>query len=446
MQNNKLEMMRMDKLVLNMSLPMIISLLIQSLYNIVDSIFVAKISEQALTATSLAYPLQMLMIAVGVGTAVGLNAILSKTLGQGNKEEASQVAMTGLTLSIICALIFAVAGLLFSKKIANSFTDSIDTADLCAQYLWVCMVFCLGNLVCMTFQRLLQAVGNTLLSMVILVSGAVTNIVLDPILIFGLCGVPAMGIQGAAWATVTGQWVSMIVGFFLNRKYNPDVALSFKGFSFRMMRVRKIYRVGMPTIIMQSMTSFMVTAFNGILNPISSTAVAFFGVYYKLQSFLFMPINGLGQAAIPIVGFNLGAKHKDRILHCAKITYAASSAIAFLGTMIFLIFGKALLELFSASGDMLEIGIPALRIICISFIPASFTIITGYIASGLGEGMTNMVGAFLRQFCPLIPCAWVLSYVGGINTVWYAFWCSEIVAGLYASVRFRSLVNCQIEV
>lgn len=189
----------------------------------------------------------------------------------------------------------------------------------------------------------------------------------------------------------------------------------------------------------------MLTAFNGILNPISSTAVAFFGVYYKLQSFLFMPINGLGQAAIPIVGFNLGAKHKDRILHCAKITYAASSAIAFLGTMVFLIFGKELLELFSASSDMLEIGIPALRIICISFIPASFTIITGYIASGLGEGMTNMVGAFLRQFCPLIPCAWVLSYVGGINMVWYAFWCSEIVAGLYAIVRFRGLVNCEIE-
>lgn len=440
-KKNKMETMPMGRLVFNMSLPMMVSLLVQSLYNIVDSIFVANISEQALTATSLAYPVQMLMIAVGVGTAVGLNAILSKTLGQKDANEASQVAMTGILLSVICSVVFAVAGLIGAEKIANRFTENTETAAMCAQYLWINMVFCLGNMACMIFQRLLQAAGNTFLSMVILVSGAVTNMVLDPIMIFGMFGLPAMGIRGAAWATVIGQWVSMIVGFILNYWRNPDVKLTLKGFSFRMARVYKIYRVGLPTIIMQAMTSVMVTAFNGILEPVSSTAVAFFGVYYKLQNFLFMPMNGLGQAAIPIVGFNLGAKNKERILSGAKITYASSMIIALVGTLLFLTLGKFFLGMFNASQSMLELGIPALRVICLSFVPAAFTVITGYVASGLGDGVTNMLGAFLRQFFPLIPCAWLLSRAGGIDSVWYAFWISEAVGAVFAALRLRSLVK-----
>lgn len=443
-KKNKMETMPMGKLVLNMSLPMMVSLLVQSLYNIVDSIFVAKISEQALTAASLAYPVQMLMIAVGVGTAVGLNAVLSKTLGQKNYEEASQVAMTGLLLSVLCAAIFSMAGFAASERIAHSFTDRSEIAAMCADYLWICMVFCLGNMVCMVFQRLLQASGNTFLSMVILVSGAITNIVMDPILIFGLGSVPSMGIRGAAWATVIGQWVSMIVGFVLNRMCNPDVQMTLKGFSFRMERVRRIYHVGLPTIIMQAMTSVMVTTFNGILNPISSTAVAFFGVYYKLQNFLFMPMNGLGQAAIPIVGFNLGAKHKDRIFSGAKITYLASMAIGLCGTILFLLFGKVFLRMFSAGDAMLSIGIPALKIICLSFVPAAFTIITGYIASGLGDGLTNMLGAFLRQFCPLIPCAVFLAHLVGPQSIWYAFWISEITAAVFAGYRLKHLIQSKL--
>lgn len=444
-RQNKMETMPMGRLVLNMSLPMMVSLLVQSLYNIVDSIFVAKISEQALTATSLAYPVQMLMIAVGVGTAVGLNAILSKTLGQKNDREASQVAVTGILLSVICAAVFTVIGLIGAEGIAKSFTDNADTAQMCAQYLWICMVFCLGNLVCMVFQRLLQAAGNTFLSMVILISGAITNIVLDPIMIFGMFGFPAMGIQGAAWATVIGQWVSMIVGLILNLRWNPDVKLTLSGFSFRMERVGRIYRVGLPTIIMQGMTSVMVTTFNGILEPVSSTAVAFFGVYYKLQNFLFMPMNGLGQAAIPIVAFNLGAKHKNRILSGAKITYVSSMIIAAAGTLLFLILGRVFLGMFNASDSMLALGVPALRIICLSFLPASFTIITGYVASGLGDGVTNMLTAFLRQFFPLIPCAWLLSRIGGIGNVWYAFWISEAAAAVFAALRLKSLMKHKIQ-
>ena len=245
----------------------------------------------------------MLMIAVGVGTAVGVNALLSQTLGRKDYEEASRVAMTGLFLSVISAAVFTAAGLAGARSIARSFTEDAQIGQQCGEYLFICMVFCLGNLVCMVFQRLLQAAGRAVLSMVILISGAVTNLILDPVMIFGLLGCPAMGIRGAAYATVIGQWVSMFVGLYLNLNKNPDVRLGLKGFSLSGKLIMGIYRVGLPTIIMQAMNSMMVTAFNAILLPFSSTAVAFFGVYYKLQNFLFMPMNGLGQAAIPIVGF-----------------------------------------------------------------------------------------------------------------------------------------------
>lgn len=435
----------MGRLIWNMSLPMMVSLLVQSLYNIVDSIFVARISEQALTATSLAYPVQMLMIAVGVGTAVGLNVLLSRTLGQKDYEEASRVAMTGIVISVISAAIFMLLGLLGAQAISNVFAEDAETAQLCGSYLWICMVFCLGNMLCMQFQRLLQAAGNSLLSMVILVSGAVTNIVLDPIMIFGLLGCPALGIRGAAYATVIGQWVSMIVGIWLNVKKNPDVKLTLKGFSLQKRRVLEIYRVGLPTIIMQAMTSMMVTAFNAILLPFSETAVAFFGVYYKLQNFLFMPMNGLGQAAIPVVGFNFGAKNRSRIMEVVRIVYPAAIIIALAGTVIFQIFAAQLLGLFAAGDAMLKLGIPALRIISVSFVFASVTMLTGYFTSGLGDGITNMIGAFLRQFCPLIPCAWLFASIGGIDIVWYAIWVSEAAGILYSLIRLRMIMRRRLD-
>ncbi len=444
-RKNKMETMPMGKLIWNMSLPMMVSLLVQSLYNIVDSIFVARLSEEALTATSLAYPVQMLMIAVGVGTAVGLNALLSRTLGQRNHQEASKVAMTGLFLSAASSVLFMLIGLLFSESIALSFAADETIAGMCKDYLWICMVFCLGNMVCMTFQRLLQACGNTFLSMVILICGAITNIILDPIMIFGMFGCPAFGIRGAAYATVIGQWVSMFVGLYLNLKKNPDVRLTFKGFSVDTGRISEIYKVGIPTIIMQAMTSVMVTAFNAILLPFSATAVAFFGVYYKLQNFLFMPMNGLGQAAIPIVGFNYGAKNRKRILQAAKVIYPAAIGIAVTGTVLFQIFASQLLGLFSAGEDMLVMGVPALRIISVSFALAAFTIITGYFASGLGDGITNMTGAFLRQFVPLIPCAWLLAKYGDIGSVWYAIWISELAGVVFSAIRLCGLLGRKLK-
>ena len=429
----------MKRLIFSMSLPMMVSLLIQSLYNIVDSIFVARLSEYALTAASLAYPVQMLMIAVGVGTAVGVNALLSQTLGRKDYKEASAVAMSGICLSIISAVIFTVLGLTSARQIASAFTDDQGIAEMCGSYLRICMVFCLGNMVCMVFQRLLQAAGKATLSMVILVSGAVTNLILDPVMIFGLIGFPAMGIRGAAYATVIGQWVSMFVGFILNKKHNPDVRLGIHALLFRSEIILGIYKVGIPTMIMQAMNSMMVTAFNAILLPFSSTAVAFFGVYYKLQNFLFMPMNGLGQAAIPIIGYNYGARNKERILQAAKITYVAAAIIAVIGTVIFQLFGGVLLGIFSASQTMLEIGVPALRIISVSFVFASITMMTGYIASGLGDGTTNMIGSILRQFVPMIPVAYLLARIGGIDRVWYAIWISEILGMLYSLIRMRRI-------
>lgn len=440
-RKNKMETMPMSALIFTMSLPMMISLLVQSLYNIVDSIFVAKLSEQALAAASLAFPVQMLMIAVGVGTAVGLNAILSRTLGKKDFQEASLVAMTGVFLSIASAALFSLAGFLFAGPISAAFTDDPVIAGLCRDYLWICMVFCLGNMMCMTFQRLLQASGNTFLSMIVLICGAITNIVLDPIMIFGWLGCPALGIRGAAYATVIGQWVSMFAGLCLNIRKNPEIKLTLKGFSLRMERIAEIYKVGFPTIIMQALTSVMLTAFNTILLPFSTTAVAFFGVYYKLQNFLFMPMNGLGQALIPIVGYNYGAKRRERILQSARIVYPTASVIALAGTFVFSLLGRQLLELFSAGTDMIVLGVPALRIISVSFVLTSVTVITGYFAAGLGDGVTNMVGAFLRQFFPLIPCTWLLASFGDISVVWYAIWVSEITGSLYSALRFKRLLQ-----
>lgn len=438
-KKNKMETMPMGRLVFGMSLPMMLSLLIQSLYNIVDSIFVARLSEQALTATSLAYPVQMLMIAVGVGTAVGVNVRLSQTLGKKDEEEASRIAQTGIVLAVISAVVFMAAGLAGAKLLAERFTDDAVVSGQCADYLWICMVFCLGNMACMVFQRLLQAAGKAVLSMVILISGAIVNLILDPVLIFGLLGFPALGIRGAAWATVIGQWVSMLVGIYLNLAKNPQVRLTGNGFSLRKERIWGIYKVGIPTIITQAMISLMVSAFNAILLPISGTAVAFFGVYYKLQNFLFMPMNGLGQAAIPIVGYNYGARNRERIKEASKVVYIAAAVIAVIGTAVFQLFGRPLLDIFSASEAMLEIGVPALRVISVSFLPAAVTMITGYLASGLGDGVTNMVGAFLRQFVPLLPCAYLLSKIGGVGALWYAFWISEVVGILFSVCRMSRL-------
>ncbi|MCD8037274.1 MAG: MATE family efflux transporter [Clostridiales bacterium] len=427
----KMENQPMGRLIVSMSLPLMFSLLVQSLYNIVDSIFVARISENALTATSLAYPIQILMIAVAVGTSVGVNSLLSRTIGAKKFDKAGYIATTGLLLAIISSFVFIILGALFSKNFVALFTDDPEISVYCQQYVFICMIFCTGTFVETMCQRFVQAVGSTYLSMISLVVGAGTNIVLDPIMIFGLFGFPQLGIRGAAIATVIGQWIGAFVALTIHIKKNPTVKLRFKGFRFDSNIVAGIYKVGIPMAITQAIGSMMVLAFNSILMPFSSTAVAFFGVYYKLQNFLFMPMNGLGQAAIPIIGYNFGNRNGKRIRDALKMMLPMGAGIAIIGTIIFMIFPAQLLGLFNASDEMLAIGVPALRIISVTFVLSATTIILGYACSGLGNGMTNMIGTALRQFIIFVPLAYFFAKINGISSIWYSIWVAEAVGVCY---------------
>lgn len=438
---NKLADMPIQSLLYTMAVPLMLSLLVQSLYNIVDSMFVAKLSETALTAASLVYSIQFLMIAVGVGTAVGLNALLSRRIGEHKTEEACRAATTGLFLMLVTSLIFSAAGIFFSDTIARKLTSEVQLQELCRQYLSINLVYCWGIFLQTYGQRLLQAVGDTVLSMISLIVGAVLNIILDPIMIFGLLGCPAMGIRGAAIATVIGQMAGAIAALLFNRFKNPLIHVKFKQYHFEWQDVLDIYRVGLPTIIMQAIGSVMTFVINSMLISVSTTAVAFFGVYYKLQNFLMMPINGLGQAAIPIVGYNYGAQKSQRVKQTWRVLLPTGIVIALCGTFIFFMFPKQLLQLFSASSAMLVLGVPALRIISMSFVFASVTILCGYFASGLGNGMVNMISAAIRQLVLLIPCLWFFIQAFGINQSWYAFWIAEIAACIYSYYTAHKLLK-----
>lgn len=438
---NKLADMPIRPLLYTMAVPLMLSLLVQSLYNIVDSIFVARLSETALTAASLVYSVQFLMIAVGVGTAVGLNALLSRKIGEHKPEEACQAATTGLFLMLITALIFSMAGIFFSDVIASKMTSDPELQTLCRQYLSINLVYCWGIFLQTYGQRLLQAVGDTVLSMISLIIGAILNIILDPIMIFGLLGCPAMGIRGAAIATVIGQICGAIAALLFNRFHNPIIHVHLKNYHFRWQDIADIYRVGLPTIIMQAIGSIMTFAINSILLHVSATAVAFFGIYYKLQNFLMMPTNGLGQAAIPIVGYNYGAKKYQRVQQAWKILLPTGAVIALCGTVIFWCFPGKLLQLFSASPEMLALGVPALRIISVSFVLAAVTILCGYFASGLGNGIINMVSAAIRQLVLLVPCLLIFIKTLGISHCWYAFWIAEIIACVYSYCTSRKLLK-----
>jgi putative MATE family efflux protein len=282
------------------------------------------------------------------------------------------------------------------------------------------------------FQRFLQSAGDTFYSMVSLIAGAVTNLILDPILIFGFAGIPALGVRGAAVATVIGQWVSAIAAILLNTVKNPAVKIKLKGYHIDRKTVADIYKVGLPTIITQSIGSLMIASVNAILMPFSSTAVAFFGVYYKLQNFLFMPMNGLGQAAIPIVGFSYGAKNNERIRSAIRTVLPIAAGIALLATILFMSIPQVLLGFFSPSEEMMRLGVPALRIIAVTFIPASITLVLGYSMSGLGNGLVNMIGTGLRQLVIFVPLLYVFAKNFGVEHCWYAIWISEAAAVLYS--------------
>lgn len=429
-QENKMGTMSIGKLVFNMSLPMMVSMLVQALYNIVDSIFVAKLSENALTAVSLAFPLQTLLIAVGTGTGVGMNALLSKSLGEKNFKKANKTATNAAFIYAFSYIVFLILGFTIVKPFYRSQVGSADAEIMTmgVDYLSTVMIFSFGIFTQVFFERLLTSTGRTIFSMTSQLSGALTNIILDPILIFGMFGFPKMGVTGAAVATVIGQCVAGIVAGTCNHKFNHEVKFEFKGFRPDLKIIGTIYAVGIPSIIMQSIGSIMTYCMNRILIEFSSTATAVFGVYFKLQSFFFMPVFGLNNGITPIIAYNYGARQRKRMTKTIKLSLFVAFCLTFIGFVLFESIPQVLLGMFSASDDLLKIGIPALRTIGVHYLIAWYCIIAGTVFQALGKAIFSMVVSIMRQLVVLIPAAYLLAKFGGLYMVWWSFPIAEIMS------------------
>ncbi|WP_286139088.1 MATE family efflux transporter [Faecalibaculum rodentium] len=444
MNENKMGVQPVNRLLVSMSVPMMVSMLVQALYNVVDSIFVASLSEDALTAVSLAFPWQNLMIAVGVGTGVGVNAWLSRCLGEKDQRSANATAENGIFLAMASYLVFAVTGMLISRPFFTLQTSSAVIAEEGFQYMWIVSVFGIGLFLQTMNEKILASTGRTNLTMVSQLAGAVINIVLDPIMIFGLFGFPALGVAGAAIATVTGQIIGGLLGVWFNSRLNREIQIRFRGFRPDRGIIGHIYSVGLPSIILQSIGSIMTFSMNQILISFSTTAAAVLGVYFKLQSFVFMPIFGLNNGMVPIVAYNYGAAKPVRIMKTLKLAIAYALSIMGVGLLLFQLLPGVFLDLFQASDNMKSIGIPALRIISLCFVPAGFGIICGSFFQAMGHGMIAMWVSIVRQLGALIPLAWLLSRTGQLNLVWLAFPLAEIVAVLITTFGLRRVIRTQI--
>ena len=448
-KENKMGVMPVNKLLLNMAVPMIISMLVQALYNVVDSVFVAKLSEEALNAVSLAFPVQNLMIAVAVGTGVGINAFLSRSLGQKDQKTANQVAENGLFLALLSCLAFTVLGLTCSRLFYTVQTDIAPIVEHGTSYLTICCGLSVGLFAGITFERLLQATGRTFLTMITQAVGAVINIILDPILIFGLLGFPRMEVAGAALATVIGQICGASLSLYFNLTRNPDIQLSFRKFRPSRSIIGGIYSVGLPSIAMQSIGSVMVFGMNQILIAFTATATAVFGVYFKLQSFIFMPVFGLNNGMVPIVAYNYGAQKPDRIIKTIKLSILYAVSIMLLGFLVFQLVPDVLLSMFVAegdtTGDLLTIGVPALRTISLSFLFAGFCIVCSSVFQALGHGVLSLVVSVVRQLVVLLPAAFVLSRIRGLDTVWWSFPIAELFAVTLCALFLRRVYRKEIK-
>ncbi|MCM1102143.1 MAG: MATE family efflux transporter [Clostridium sp.] len=436
-QENKMGVMPVNRLLITMSLPMMISMLVQALYNIVDSIFVSQINEYALRAVSLAFPVQSLMIAVAVGTAVGINAFLSKTLGEKNFEKANVIAVNGIFLAAVSFVLFVLVGLFVSAPFFASQTDIAQVREYGVTYLTICCCMSIGIFMQTTFERLLQATGKTFHTMITQGVGAVINLILDPILIFGMFGLPEMGVAGAALATVTGQIVAAILAIIFNLKFNRELKLSFKGFRPDFALIGQIYKVGAPSIVVQSVGSVMTYGMNLILEAFGA-AQTVFGVYFKLQSFVFMPVFGLNNGMVPIIAYNYGAGRKDRVINTIRSSVMFGVGIMLVGLVVMELFPGQLISLFNATDELLVIGVPAMRTICLSFVFAGFCVVAGSVFQALGNGVYSMIVSVARQLCVLLPVAKLLSLSGDVNLIWWAFPIAELCSvGLSAVFLVR---------
>ena len=445
---NKMGVMPVNKLLLNMAVPMIISMLVQAFYNVVDSVFVAQLSEDALNAVSLAFPVQNLMIAVAVGTGVGINALLSRSLGQKDFERANQTAMNGLFLAAASCLVFTILGWTCARLFYTVQTDIPGIVEYGTDYLTIVSGVSVGIFLSIACERLLQATGRTFYTMITQATGAIINIILDPILIFGLFGFPRMEVAGAAVATVVGQICGGLLALFFNLTRNPDIKLSWKNFLPRKAIVAGIYSVGIPSIAMQSIGSVMVFGMNQILIAFTATATAVFGVYFKLQSFIFMPVFGLNNGMVPIVAYNYGARKPDRIIKTIKLSITYAVGIMAVGLLLFQMIPHVFLGLFMAEGegggDMLTIGVPALRTISYSFLFAGFAIVCTSVFQALGHGVLSLAVSVVRQLVVLLPMAFLLAQTGELSLVWWSIPIAELFSLAMSALFLRRVYRKEI--
>lgn len=451
-QENKMGMMPIPKLLVSMALPMVLSMLVQALYNVVDSIFVAKASEDGFKALSLAFPVQMLMIAMGAGTGVGINALLSRSLGEKKFEEANKAANNGLFLAFCSFLAFAVFGIFGSRLFFTSQTDNQAIIENGTWYVAICTIFSFGIMFQMTLEKLLQSTGKSFYSMITQLVGAVLNMILDPLLIFGMFGLPKLGVAGAAIATVIGQIVAMLLAVYFNVKKNTEIKLKLKGFRPDGRIIKSIYTVGVPAIAMQAIGSVMVFGMNKIFLAFSAEdivmaegAVFVFGAYFKVQSFIFMPVFGLNNGMIPILAYNYGARHKKRIMDTIKLSVITAICIMMVGLLLFQTSSGTLLKIFDATEEVVKIGVPAFRIISLSFIFAGFCIVILSVFQAFGSGFLSLLVSAVRQLVVLLPVAFLLSKLMGLSYVWFAFPVAEIVSVTLSVICLKYLYNKKIK-
>ncbi len=443
-KENKMAVMPIPRLLFSMSLPAMFSMMIQACYNIVDSIFVSRLGEDALTSVTLVFPIQLLLISVAVGTGVGLSSLISRRLGQQRYEEADSAASHGIFLSFCSWLVFALFGLFGSRLFIGAFTDDAYLFSAGVQYCTIVTVFSLFCFLQIAAEKTMQSTGNMILPMIGNLIGAISNIVLDPIMIFGLLGCPKMGVAGAAIATVTGQLLGMAFNLFFLFFKKHQVNIHLRGFRPNMNSIRDIYSVGFPSIAMQSIGSVMNLGMNAILIGFSGAAVAVFGIYFKLQSFIFMPVFGLNQGLMPIMGFNFGARNRKRLMHAFRLGLMTAAAIMGIGTLLFHLLAPQLMMLFDASAEMMSIGVPALRIISLCFLPAAVGIICSTLFQATNHGFLSLIVSLLRQLILILPLSWLLSRFFGVQSVWFAFPMAEVFSLAASLIFFRKIYSQQI--
>lgn len=442
---NKMGTMPVRKLLMSMAWPAILSMTINAMYNVVDSIFVSRIGEDALTAVSLVNPIQMMIIAISVGSGVGINSLIARRLGAQNQEAADKAASTSIRIGLFNYLIFFVIGVFFAKPFISGYADEgTFIYDSACRYL---QIICIGSLflnIQVVLEKVLQSTGNMVAPMKCSLTGAIVNIILDPILIFGMFGLPKMGVAGAAIATITGQLCGMIMGITIVIRDEHLVNIKLKGFKMDWRIVGDIYKVGLPSIVMQSIGSFMIIFYNMILVVYSTTAVAVLGIYFRIQSFVFMPVFGLNQGAMPIMGYNYGAKNKERLMSTYKEAFKVALIVMAAGTVLFQAIPAQLLMIFDASEEMLRIGVPALRLISLCFIPAAFGIITGTLFQGTGHGVLSLYASVIRQLIGILPLAFILIRIGGVTLSWLSFPLAEVLGLVYSAVMLKWLYKNEI--